>query len=66
MADGRVDVARRLASAELPATVRRLGFRGPDAADVLAAAAGLDRTELAGVQRLADRLLPAIGVLDDS
>jgi hypothetical protein len=62
---GVVDVRHRLAAVDLPRRLECLGFRGPDVRDALAAAAAVLREDGgARVQRLAERLLPAVGTLE--
>ena len=58
-----IDVRARLTAADLPEQLARLGFRGPDAPDALAAvvAAAASETDLARVEVLARQLLARIG-----
>ena len=62
-----LDVRERLAADDLPQRLTLLGFRDDDRADALvAAAAVLERpAEVAAVQTMAERLVPAIGVIGD-
>ncbi len=62
-----LDVRERLAADDLPERLTLLGFRGDDRTDALAAAAAvLERpAEVAAVQTMAERLVPAIGVIGD-
>ena len=62
-----LDVRERLAADDLPQRLTLLGFRGDDRTDALAAAAAvLERpAEVAAIQTMAERLVPAIGLIGD-
>ena len=62
-----LDVRERLGADDLPERLTLLGFRDDDRADALAAAAAvIERAaELAAVQTMAERLIPAIGLIGD-
>ncbi len=62
-----LDVRERLAADDLPERLTLLGFRDDDRADALAAAAAVleEPDEIAAVQAMAERLVPAIGLIGD-
>ncbi|HEY5980627.1 MAG TPA: acyltransferase domain-containing protein [Microlunatus sp.] len=62
-----LDVGERLSADDLPERLTLLGFREDDRADTLAAAAAVLRRpgDVSAVQAMADRLIPAVGVIGD-
>ena len=62
-----LDVPERLAADDLPERLTLLGFRDDDRVDALVAAAAVleQPAEIAAVQAMAERLVPAIGLIGD-